>query len=124
MKHSTQRDAILNELCSRKDHPTADELYWALRRTMPNISMGTVYRNLSLLTDNGQIRRITCGGADRFDATTDNHYHLQCTECGRVIDIEMPVMESLEREVENILNAAVLTHHLNFIGICENCKKK
>lgn len=122
MKHSTQRDAILNELCSRKDHPTADELYCKLRQTIPNISMGTVYRNLSLLADNGQIRRITCGGADRFDAKTNNHYHLECTHCGKVIDIEMPVLESIEKEVEKHSNVAVFTHQLTFIGICEDCK--
>ncbi len=122
MKHSAQRDAILSELCSRKDHPTADELYWSLRQVMPNISMGTVYRNLSLLTETGQIMRLSYGGADHFDGNAENHYHLHCTSCGRVFDIEMPMFERMESDAEKHSKAKITSHILTFVGICENCQ--
>ncbi len=123
MKHSAQRDAVLNELSSRHDHPTADELYHELRKTMPNISMGTVYRNLSLLSENGMIQRLTYAGADRFDANTHVHYHLLCTCCKKVFDIEMPILENLNDTAGCHSGAEIKAHQLTFIGICENCKK-
>ncbi len=69
LKYSRQRESIRNCLCSREDHPTADMIYASIRQEYPNISLGTVYRNLSLLVETGEIRKITTDGADRFDAT-------------------------------------------------------
>ena len=66
-KHSKQRDAIISELCQRYDHPTAEELYLALKMKMPNLSLGTVYRNLNMLSEDGTIQKISVGRADHAD---------------------------------------------------------
>ena len=79
LKRSKQRDAIVAFLKTRKDHPTADMVYHEIRQTIPNISLGTVYRNLSLLSDRGEILRLSCDGkTDRFDADIRPHYHFIC----------------------------------------------
>ena len=88
LKYSRQREAIKNYLEGRKDHPTADMVYTAIREVYPNISLGTVYRNLTLLAKQGEISKISCGeNSDRFDIRTDPHYHFICEKCGRVEDL-------------------------------------
>lgn len=83
LKYSRQREAIKSFLMTRKDHPTADVVYHSLRADFPNISLGTVYRNLTLLADLGEIARLRLGdGVDHFDADTSRHYHFICSECG------------------------------------------
>ncbi len=89
MKRSRQREAILAYLKTRTDHPTADMVYTAMRESIPNISLGTVYRNLALLADNHMILRISCDGkADHYDANIQPHPHFICQCCGCVQDIE------------------------------------
>ena len=86
-KHSRQRDSILQFLMTRKDHPTADIIYMNVRQRNPSISLGTVYRNLTLLAENGEIKRLNMGdGVDHFDADTSPHYHLFCEKCGGVVE--------------------------------------
>ena len=88
IKHSKQRDSIKTCLMGRRDHPTADAVYMSIREEFPNISLGTVYRNLNLLVDLGEIQKLTCGnGPDRFDADTSPHYHFVCRQCGAVSDL-------------------------------------
>lgn len=90
VKYSRQREAIKNFLMSRKDHPTAEVVYEHVLKAFPNISLGTVYRNLSFLVDNGQAVKVPCeDGSVHFDGNVMPHYHFQCTECGAVIDLEM-----------------------------------
>ncbi|MDE6964875.1 MAG: transcriptional repressor, partial [Lachnospiraceae bacterium] len=94
LKHSKQRDSIKEFLSTRKDHPTADVVYMNVRKSFPNISLGTVYRNLTLLADIGEIARLRIGdGADHFDYDTSPHYHFVCLECGEVSDFDFPFME-------------------------------
>ena len=89
-KHSKQRDAIYTFLMSRKDHPTAETVYANVIKEFPNISLGTVYRNLSFLVENGMAIKVPCSdGSVHFDGNVNPHYHFQCTECGAVIDLEM-----------------------------------
>lgn len=121
LKRSKQREAILKELCSRCDHPTADELYTALRKTMPSISLGTVYRNLALLNNEGLILKLSCGSADHFDGNPKPHYHFSCTHCGRVYDLDMPVHAELEAEASEHTDGLIQTHSLIFYGKCRNC---
>lgn len=93
-KYSRQRESIKDFLATRKDHPTADMVYQNVRRQNPNISLGTVYRNLTLLAESGEINRLNMGdGVDHFDADTSPHYHLLCTKCGKVVDLEMESIE-------------------------------
>ena len=90
LKRSRQREMIKSFLMGRKDHPTADVIYSNLKQQDPNLSLGTVYRNLTLLSDMGEILRLRVGdGVDHFDADTSEHYHFVCTECGGVIDLDM-----------------------------------
>ncbi len=99
-KHSVQRDAIINELCSRHDHPTADEIYISLKDTMPTLSLGTVYRNLSWF------------------------HHLICRECGHVFDLDMPVIDNINSLAEECSAGKIFSHALTFYGICHNCINK
>ena len=89
IKRSRQREAILNNIMLRKDHPTAEDVYNSVRKEYPNISLGTVYRNLSLLVDMGHAVKVPCDdGSVHFDGRVMPHYHFQCTECGAIIDLD------------------------------------
>lgn len=84
MKYSRQRESILNSLNEKLDHPTAEMVYNCVKKEQPNISLGTVYRNLNQLVEQGVLRRIaTPVSGDRFDIRTDPHAHLLCTRCGK-----------------------------------------
>lgn len=121
-KFSQQRAAIIEELSAVTSHPTASEIYTMVRRRIPNISLGTVYRNLSLLADEGEVLRITTGeGTERFDATTSDHYHFCCSRCGRVSDLPLGPQEDLNRAVERMTGATVARHSLVFYGACAQC---
>ena len=96
LKYSRQRESIKSCLMNRCDHPTADALYTTLREQFPNISLGTVYRNLNLLVDLGEIKKIPSGdGIDHFDYDTSPHYHFVCRQCGCIRDLPMPVLEKV-----------------------------
>ena len=100
LKYSRQRESIKVCLQGRKDHPTADMLYTDVRKEFPNISLGTVYRNLSLLSELGEIKRLTTGdGPDRFDGDTSTHHHFICRKCHCVTDLTM-------RDISEIKNVA------------------
>lgn len=120
-KHSKQREAILAELRSRKDHPTAEELYLTLKAEMPNLSLGTVYRNLSMLADDNIIMKICFEGADRFDGNNELHYHFRCLGCGKVSDIEMPTLYDINSTAQKYFSGQIDSHELIFSGRCEKC---
>ena len=125
LKHSKQRDSIMEFLRERKDHPTADVVYMNVRKTFPNISLGTVYRNLTLLADIGEISRIRVGdGVDHFDADTSPHYHFICNECGSVIDLEMEDMTEINQMANRNFDGMVEGHITYFYGKCGNCSSK
>lgn len=125
LKYSRQRESIKNCLMNRTDHPTADTLYLAMREEFPNISLGTVYRNLNLLADLGEIMRFSCGdGSEHFDYTTDPHYHFVCRTCSAITDLP----ESIVRDTSELLSGQtpgrVDSHMIFFYGECESCQKK
>lgn len=125
LKHSRQREEIKNFLMTRHDHPTADIVYMNVRQSFPNISLGTVYRNLSLLADIGEISRIRMGdGVDRFDADTTKHYHFICNECGNVQDMELKSMNSVMEEADASFDGKITGHVTYFQGTCGCCLKK
>lgn len=122
--HSKQRDLIKEFLKSRTDHPTADIIYRNVRQRNPNISLGTVYRNLTLLAKDGEINRLNMGdGVDRFDADTTPHYHLLCTECGRVVDLKMGSIDSIQDQAAAHFDGHVAGHVTYFYGTCSVCTK-
>lgn len=89
LKYSRQRESIKEFLRTRTDHPTADVVYENMKLIYPNISLGTVYRNLSLLADLGEIKKLSSfAGADHFDGRTERHCHFMCIRCERIIDLE------------------------------------
>lgn len=104
LKYSRQREAIKSFLMTRKDHPTADVVYHSLRADFPNISLGTVYRNLTLLADLGEIARLRLGdGVDHFDADTSRHYHFICSECGSVLDLHTEFPDSFDSDRKSVV---------------------
>lgn len=121
LKYSRQREAIKSYLCGREDHPTADMIYTSIRGDFPNISLGTVYRNLSLLVELGEIRKITSDGADRFDARTAPHNHFICRKCGRVMDVMIPVEDPVKRVNRDWNQGEVEECRMEFYGICSQC---
>lgn len=124
LKYSRQRECIKEFLAGRLDHPTADTIYTNIRRSYPNISLGTVYRNLSLLESLGEVRKISCGdGAERFDPNTELHYHFVCRRCGRVEDIPMMPLMELETMAADVFEGSIESHTAMFYGICGDCQK-
>ena len=123
-RYSKQREALLELLCSTKEHPTATWLHQNLRQTLPSISLGTVYRNLSVLAEQGKVQVLHSGsGFDRFDGNVSDHSHITCTVCGRVADADcvIPGENAAERIAEEASGFRVLSHKLDFYGICPQC---
>ena len=124
-RRSRQRERILELLRSTGRHPSADWIYERMKGEFPNLSMGTVYRNLNILMDQGLIKKIDFGSTfDRFDAKTGPHYHFICERCGSVIDLEMPVDDSLDERVSRATPYAVRRHRIEFYGICDRCRER
>lgn len=121
-KFSRQRECILNNLRSRRDHPTADMVYESVREELPRISLGTVYRNLSLLAESGQILKISAnGGADHFDGFTEPHNHFICGCCGKVVDMDYVPEESIMENASQSFDGIIDTYELQFYGRCRDC---
>jgi Fur family ferric uptake transcriptional regulator len=120
-----QRRVILEELAKLKTHPTADEVYEAVRRRLPHVSLGTVYRNLDVLARSGAVTRMAPSEAPcRFDASISPHYHVTCTECGRVDDVwDLPDHVPIETPAR-LSGYEVAGHRLEFIGVCPECQAK
>ena len=123
-RKSAQRDKILRVVKNTTAHPGADWVYDQVRKEIPNISMGTVYRNLRLLAQSGEIRQLDIAGSlSRFDGNSDNHYHFRCEKCGRLFDLDEPVDRSIEDRVARKTGFKVTTHHLELIGLCPDCQE-
>jgi Fur family peroxide stress response transcriptional regulator len=124
-KHSVKRDAVLEKLRSTKSHPTALWLYEELRKDIPDISLGTVYRNLSVFKDEGLIISVgVVNGQERFDANTLEHTHFICLDCGDVIDIDADIDPALREHVEKNHGVDVLMQQLTLFGRCDKCRDK
>ncbi len=113
---------IYDFLLSRKDHPSADEIYLEMKRIFPNISLGTVYRNLNILMEQGLVRRLdSVGTFSRFDGKTAPHSHFICKECGKVIDVELD-FGACTLPIENAeLASRVENFRLDLFGKCPDC---
>jgi len=123
-KRSRQRERILELLQSTGCHPTADWIYERLKSEFPTLSMGTVYRNLNILMDQGLIKKIDFGSTfDRFDANIGPHYHFICERCGSIIDLELPVEQSLNERVNRMTPYSVHRHRIEFFGVCDRCRE-
>lgn len=125
MKHSRQRESIKNFLLGRTDHPTAETIYTNLRKEMPTLSLGTVYRNLSLLSEIGEINKISTGiGPDHFDGNTTPHNHFICRSCGQIIDLKMESIQHINEIAAEQFCGTIEGHVIYFHGICPDCMNK
>jgi Fe2+ or Zn2+ uptake regulation protein len=124
-RQSKQRNRILELLRSTESHPTADWLYQRLKKEFPLLSLGTVYRNLSTLIDQGYVKKIHFGSTyDRFEANVKPHYHLVCNSCGNIQDFKMPIYDELNEQAKRLTTFNIHHHNLEFFGLCENCSDK
>ena len=124
MRLTTQRQIILEELSKVTSHPTANEVYDMVRKRLPRIGLGTVYRNLELMADSGIILKLEVGGTQkRFDATTETHYHIRCTKCDKVDDIDIEVQHHINEVATAASNYQILGHHIEFAGVCSTCQE-
>jgi Fur family transcriptional regulator, ferric uptake regulator len=121
MRLTNQRRMILEELKSVTTHPTADEIYGMVRQKLPRISLGTVYRNLEVLSSLGLVRKLeNAAGQKRFDGDVSAHHHIRCDTCGKVGDIfDAPDISGIEQGVSTDFQITGLS--LEFSGICPQC---
>ena len=120
-RRSKQREAIIENLQSRYAHPTAMELYLSVREVIPNLSLGTLYRNLSQLEENGMVLRIPDGATDRFDGNVNPHVHFKCSFCGKVYDLMSFKNDSITFSDEII--GKVNNYSLMAFGECKHCNQ-
>lgn len=122
LKYSRQRERIREYVRSCKEHPTADNVYGVMKEEFPNISLGTVYRNLSLLVELGEITKISIdNGPDRFDCNTKPHSHFICTHCHCIQDIEIPEIDCVVEKASEDINGKISAHRTTLYGICKQC---
>ena len=122
IKRSKQRESIMSFLSGRTDHPTAEFIYSHLREEMPNLSLGTVYRNLALLAELGEIQKISTGvGPDHFDGNPKPHNHFYCTDCGSIIDLEMENINYIDELAAKGFPGQLKGHVTYFYGKCPDC---
>ena len=126
---TNQRQVILEEIRKVNSHPTADEIYEMVRKRIPRISMGTVYRNLDVLSKTGLIRKIDPGYPQmRFDGNTQDHYHITCMGCGRIDDVPVDQpdypLDDLEKALVRATEYSISGHNLEFFGLCPACMRK
>ncbi len=124
-RNTRQRQVILEELQKLNSHPTASELYDIVRARIPNISLGTVYRNLDLLAVAGLILKIHVSGRQvRYDPRKDCHCHTRCLKCGRIEDIHGIDTESMQDQFRDINGYEIQRMCLELVGICPDCRKQ
>ena len=125
-KNFRKRSAIYDCLCQSKAHPSAETIYTQLKPTIPDLSLGTVYRNLRLFQEQGTaIRVATVNGVERFDGNTNPHVHFICTSCSAVIDLEeLAVPQTLTDSAESLMGGKIQECNLSFTGTCRICNQK
>lgn len=125
MKLTMQRKILLEELKKLKSHPTADDFFVILRKKLPKISLGSVYRNLEALSSTGMIKKLECAGSQkRFDGDTSDHFHLRCDVCGKVSDYFGSNVLKIDEVLKKICEEeSFIGCNLEFFGTCANCKQ-
>ena len=122
-KQTIQRTSILQALAQDRTHPRARELYRKVKRRIPNISLATVYRNLSLLRDQGLIQEIVLDkDATRWDGNIAPHGHFYCLRCRSLEDLEVPELTDIKTDLETHVRGKVLSQRLEFWGLCFDCR--
>lgn len=123
-RFSKQRQIIYNAIKTNPVHPSADMIYNMLKEEYPELSLGTVYRNLNVLSDMGLIVKISSGlESEHYDGNTDNHYHFICTKCSKMFDIDIPYQANIVTDAQKNSSHKIIEHDIVFSGICESCCK-
>jgi Fur family peroxide stress response transcriptional regulator len=123
-RKSKQKDSILRVVKETSSHPTAEWIYEQVKKEIPNISLGTVYRNLKLLKQTGDISELGAAGTlSRFDGNFQNHYHFRCEQCGHLFDVDEPVDKVIDERVAQKTGFLVSYHCLEFRGLCNDCQR-
>lgn len=121
-RNSKQRERIYEAISASRSHPTAQEVYGALKRETPRLSLGNVYRNIAILLEEGRIQGGEFGsGTVRYDAVTSGHYHFVCESCGKVSDFAMPERHELTAAARRLSPHRVSGHTVRFYGVCAGC---
>lgn len=122
-RYSKQREAIKQYLRISKDHPTAENVYQSMLKQFPNISLGTVYRNLNFLVEQGEILRLNVGdGTEHYDGYLTPHHHFHCRICHRVMDLEMDPIDHVDYIAGAGFDGIIEGHVIYFRGVCPDCK--
>jgi Fur family peroxide stress response transcriptional regulator len=124
-KRSKQRERVLELLGQTASHPTADWLYQKLKKEFPNLSLGTVYRNLNILAEQKLIQKLPFGSThDKYEVIKCPHYHLVCENCGSVQDFNMPHYTEINQQAQKMIGFRISRHRIDFFGICQTCQSK
>ena len=124
-RNTIQKDLVRNAVCEMKRHVTANEVYEFVKEFGPTIGKGTVYRNLDILVEEGNLRKVEVSdGPNRFDLTLKNHYHVRCVNCGEISDVDMDEILGLLEKIHDTHGTDFLGYDILFKGICPKCQKK
>ncbi len=124
-RNTYQKSLIKDTVMNTKCHPSADDIYDMVKATCPTISRATVYRVLNDLASKGDVYRVkVANGSDRYDSTLFDHCHIRCTQCGKVVDIDVPGIEEIENHVQNSNGYLITGHSILFEGVCPACTEK
>lgn len=124
-RNTIQKELVLNTVRSMMSHVTAEDVYEQIKGDYPSIGKGTVYRNLGILADEGQIRRVGVpNGPDRFDFTLKEHYHAECAGCGMICDVDMEAIPNMMDRVKDTRGMKFIDYDILFKGICSECQKR
>ncbi len=122
-RNTKQKALVLETVMERCDHPSADDIFLAVRQKDTHVSRATVYRNLKELSQSGKVNHIRVPGADRYDSRLDMHYHIKCMHCGSVEDIILDYSDDIDRRAQEVVDYANIHHETLFEGICPECRK-
>jgi Fur family peroxide stress response transcriptional regulator len=121
---SKQRDAIVRVLRNTTSHPTAERVYEQVKKELPGVGLATIYRNLRLLSEAGEIAEIaTKAGTNHFDGNAEQHYHFRCDRCGSIHDLDEPVDKAIEDRVATKTGFIVTGHYVELGGLCLSCQR-
>ena len=123
-RNTHQRQLVLDAVKARHDHPSADQIYLDVRALDPKISRGTVYRNLSVLVQQGEVLQVKLPHMDRFEWHAERHYHLICQECGAVCDAPLSYDVQLDEKAAKETGFVINRHRIVFEGLCTECQRK
>ena len=124
MRRSRQRDLVLETVRSTLDHPTAEWIFKMARKRLPRVGLGTIYRNLKALVDEGLIHEVRrADEAVRYDPNTGEHYHIRCISCGRISDLPVSVDRAIEERARYATNYAIVGHEVEVHGVCPGCRR-